>query len=247
MIDSLPRVGSTSLARAINQHPDIAVLIEPFHPKRYDGRFHQTALARGSVAPVLTHIWKRFNLIKHVWEENAWPFRDIPTLNDEVVMQAGRVISMKRKNLLRRYVSNVISRRLDFWIGTREEFRSRIQREDLIELHPSRVLRSLERDAVVISQRERLLSAKGEDVMCLTYEDLYGPSIAASEQFSSLNTVVSFLGFRPFTEQEYFSGPAQFFRPEVYRWADEELYQRLANGRELDEALADYGFGRLFG
>ena len=246
VIDSLPRVGSTSLARALNQHPDISVLIEPFHPRRYDGRFHQNALAQGSVAPVLRSIWRRFHVIKHVWEENAWPFHDSPQLNDEVVLKTAKVVSMKRRNLLRRYVSNVLSRRLNFWIGTRQEFRSRIQEQDFIELHPPRVLTSLRRDAAAVSQREALLAARGHQVMYLMYEDLFGQSVTDDAKFEYFNNVIAFLGFRPLLEQEYLSGPAQFFRSDIYRWADEDLYQHLPNGRELDSALATEGFGRLF-
>src|ERR1700690_3290485 len=104
VIDSLPRTGSTTLARLLNCHPDIRCLIEPFHPL-YHGHFHVMAMQAKSVEPVLNLIRHRWNGIKHVWEvRDDWPFRDHPELNEAVALNADRIICLERRNLLRRYV-----------------------------------------------------------------------------------------------------------------------------------------------
>lgn len=246
ILDSLPRVGSTSLARALNVHADINVFIEPFHPRRYRGQFNRDARARGSVAHALEFLWERHSVIKHVWEQDAWPFQAMPALNAEVVLASARIVSLSRKNLLQRYVSNVLSRKLDFWIGTKQEFISRLGRVTFEELDPSRVLAKLKGDAAAIANRERLIAESGHPVLFLKYEDLFSPSASTAEQFNILNQVIEFLGFRPLTEAEYVTSAAVFLAPEVYRWADEDVYHHLPNARELDGELSSYGYGRLF-
>src|SRR5262245_4712708 len=88
VIVSLPRSGSTTLARLLNCHEQVRCLIEPFHPRRYGGRFHSLAVNR-SVRHTLAAIWTEWNGIKHVWDTRGFPFFRRTELNNDVILQAG--------------------------------------------------------------------------------------------------------------------------------------------------------------
>ncbi len=245
VIDSLPRVGSTSLARAINTNPETPCLLEPFHPKRYQGTYHRMALTSGSARPALHSISARFVVVKHVWEEWGWPFAMAPYLNDEIVMSAYRVISLRRHNLLKRYVSNAISRHLNFWVGTKQDFASRLSSNILPELNVSVALESIRRDALALEKRERLFSTSNTPALTLEYEELFAPDLQDSSQLSLLNTIFSFIDVAPISLEHFRDHAARFFRQSLYRWADQDLYLRLPNVRELDRVIGNEGFGRL--
>ena len=133
-IVSLPRSGSTSLAEMLNCHRDIRCLIEPFHPKRYDGMFRRSVVGEASLDATLDQIFSRCNGIKHVWESNGWPFMERPGLNFHMSLKPNlHVIFIVRRNLLQRVVSNLISRQTQYWIGTKERF---LERLDQVALAP---------------------------------------------------------------------------------------------------------------
>src|SRR5450756_463014 len=101
VLDGFPRCGSTTLMRILSSHPDIECCMEPFHPKRFGGEFNRLALQHQSVAAPLDLIRLRWNGLKHVWEPGTgWPFVENPGLNDDLVRNAGIVVSLRRRNLL---------------------------------------------------------------------------------------------------------------------------------------------------
>ncbi len=182
VIDSLPRSGSTTLARLLSCHRDVNCVIEPFHPLRHGGDFHRMSLRRGSVTPALDLIWHRWNGIKHVWEaSNGWPFQQKPELNEEIALSAEAVILIERRNYLRRYVSGVISKQLGFWVGTKQEFDARLETAPLPELEPGFVRNELAKDKGGFESLRAALVKRGIPALHITYEDLFGDGIEAGE------------------------------------------------------------------
>jgi hypothetical protein len=203
-------------------------------------------MKHGSVKPALRQLWTRFAGIKHVWEPNSWPFDTMPALNDELAMTADRIISITRRNLTKRFVSHAISRRLNFWIGTREEFLRRLRVESLPELNHLKVLEQVKRDRDAMQRRKDLITTSCGPTLTCEYEGLFSKEATETERFIFLNNIVSFLGFREFTLAEYQAGPATYFQADIYQWANSEIYDRLPNSREIDSTLSTNGFGSLF-
>jgi sulfotransferase family protein len=244
---SLPRSGSTTLARLLNCHKDIRCLIEPFHPKRYAGKFYNAAADERSLDSVLNAIWSKCNGIKHVWESSGWPFEDRPELNDRIVLGPNRrLIFMIRRNLLRRIVSNFISRQTKFWIGTKEEFHERLQSVQLRELSPETVLKQIRSDREAIAHRLESFADRSADVMTLYYEDVFREDASQADQFDVVNSTLEFLGFSQLT-LDVFAGEWQHhFDPALNQWASAEVYRRIPGIDRIEEQVGSDESGWLF-
>lgn len=227
IIDSFPRTGSTTLARLLGCHAEIRCLMEPFHPKLHGGGFNAMAVAAKSVEPVLTLIWRRWAGLKHVWHASGWPFVQNPELNDGVVLGAGRLIVLQRRNLLRRYISGVISQQMRFWVGTREEFLARLENIQLRALDPATVCEEIKQDQIVMERRLQLIEANHIPAIQIFYEDLYGANTSPVEQFRLINRIVEFLGFSAVSESAFENQFLPLLDPDRNRWASLETYRRI--------------------
>jgi hypothetical protein len=246
IIVSLPRCGSTTLARLLNTHQGIRCLVEPFHPRRYEGRFH--ALTRKhSLDNILAFIWSRWNGIKHVWEASGWPFAEQPELNDQLVLgKDRRILFLMRRNLLRRFISNYICRQTRFWIGTRAEFSASLANTELRPLDAASVLREIRRDQEAVAQRLQSMSDHKVHFLPLFYEDIFRPAATDSDRMALMNSVLTFLDFPPITSETFLTDWLQHFDPMLNRWASAEVYRRIPEIDRLEEAVGSDETGWLF-
>ncbi len=246
MILSLPRTGSTSLARLLNSHKDIQCLVEPFHPKRYQGKFYSLALRR-SIEVALSAIWTRWNGIKHVYESNGWPFCALPELNDRLALvPSQKIIYLIRRNLLRRVVSNLICRRTQFWIGTREEFLVRLRALALPPLSPEAVRRQIEADKRAIDERVEWFAQNRVPALVMYYEDLFREDAVPAEQLALINSILEFLGLSRITMGTFLEHWQRQFAPSVYKWASAEVYQAIPDIERIERSVGSYETGWLF-
>ena len=247
VIDGLTRTGSTTLARLLSCHSNITCLIEPFHPHRYDGQFHRLAMSSPSIDPVLNLIWHRWTGIKHVWDTGTgWPFTQNPGLNDCVALKADRVISSCRRNLLRRYVSDAISKQLNMWIGTREEFCARLENVQLRELDPAVVAEAIQRDRAALQRKDALLHEHGIPTMRVFYEDLFDPDTNKEKQLELTNDILAFLGFCELTHETFAREWARILDPNIYRWSSAEIYRSIPGVGIVEQEVGSDETGWLF-
>jgi hypothetical protein len=247
VVDTLPRTGSTTLARLLNCHPDIKCLIEPFHPRRYEGQFHRMALDAQSVEPALNLIWHRWNGIKHVWDASrGWPFSQNLELNDHIPLGASHVIFLDRRNRLRRYVSGVISVQLNFWIGTRQQFQARLENACLKELDPAVVLLELEKDKAAIERRLQLMRARNIPHMHRFYEELFEEGVSLATQFEIMNKILGFLGFREVSQDIFEKEWTPLLDRATYQWASPETYRMIPGIERLEREIGSDETGWLF-
>lgn len=247
VIDSLARTGSTTLARVLSCHPDIECLIEPFHPRRYGGQFRQMALQAKSVEPVLDLIWQRWSGIKHVWQASkGWPFPEDPHLNDGIVLAAGRVIFLERRNLLRRYISSIVSRQLDFWIGSREDFLARLGNVQLGDLNLLMAQQEIRQDQAATQRRLQLFRENKVQVIHLHYEDFLGEGVTKQWQFETIGKILGFLGLEGISESLFEKECARFLDPSTYQWASADVYGMIPGVEEIERVLGSDETGWLF-
>jgi LPS sulfotransferase NodH len=247
VIDSLPRTGSTTLANLLNCHSQIRCLIEPFHPRRYGGHFRQMALRAGSVDPALNLLWHRWQGIKHVWEASrGWPFPDNWEFNDAIVLRARCVLYLQRRNLLRRYISSLISRQLKFWIGTRQEFVARLESVQLCELDPVLVRQEIANDRAASESRLALLHRHGITMKHIFYEDFLGEDVTSPQQFAMINAIIEFLGYEPITEAVFATKCALLLDKSSYQWASPEIYRLIPGIHRLEREVGSDETGWIF-
>ena len=245
LILSLPRSGSTSLARLLNCHHQIRCLIEPFHPGRYEGRFF-TLATEASLESALRLIWTKWNGVKHVFESNGWPFSDTPVLNDKLITVSKRIIFLTRRNLLRRFISNYICAHTQYWIGDKEEFSARLKQVQLRPLDPARVLAHIRRDRDAVEQRLSFIAGQGLQLRHLYYEDFYRADASSQEQLGLINSLFGFLQFEPITLEFFVRSCEQHFSADANQWASPEVYRRIPAIDQIEDQVGSDETGWLF-
>jgi hypothetical protein len=244
VIDSLPRTGSTTLAHLLACHPDIKCLIEPFHPRRYDGQFHRMASDQGDCGAALRLMWHKWSGIKHVWESSGkWPFSS-GRVNDSVVLSGGPVVFIERRNWLRRYVSGLVSQQLAFWVGTRKEFIMRLERAELKPVDSRTAGATIAADKAAVAMRLNLLREHKVCFLHVFYEDMFEHA-SREKQFDIYCSIVDFLGFRKVSRDELGANWLGFLEQDNYRWASEEIYRLLPGSDALDRELGSPETGWL--
>jgi hypothetical protein len=230
----------------MSSHPDIRCLIEPFHPKRYNGEFHYLATRR-SLDLTLDCIWRRWNGIKHVWEASGWPFLDKPSLNDHIVSGPNRkIIFIARRNCLRRVVSNFLSRQTQYWIGNRLEFYARIGRTRIEAMNSSMVIEQIRRDQQSITLSLKMLKQECAEVLHLYYEDVFRENATPVEQFEFVNSLFEFVGAPRITFDRFDADCRPHFDPNRNRWASPDLYLSIPGIADIEAEVGCDETGWLF-
>jgi hypothetical protein len=246
VILSLPRCGSTTMARLLNCHPDIRCLIEPFHAGNYEGRFHRLAVSF-SVDFALELIWTKWNGIKHVWVPGGAPFAENPELNDRIALGPDRkIVLMRRRNLLRRAISNLICRQTGYWVGDRAGFCDRLSATDLDPVEPEVLRRQIDRDREAIERCVRSLGESSAQVYTLYYEDVFRDGQSQAERLLVVNTLLDFLDFIPVTATEFANHWERHFDPAENRWASDDIYRMIPGVELVEEAVGCDETGWLF-
>jgi len=247
VIDSLARCGSTALARVLPLCGRITCLIEPFHPARYNGQYHKLVGNSESLRTILDMIWLRWNGIKHVWvPPEGFPFEGRQFLNDELVLRADAIIFLKRKNCLQRYVSSVLSRRLKFWIGAKQEYRFRLERMGFPELSVEVARKAIAEDRSAIERRELLLSSRDANVHIVYYEDLFGDTVTQQAQAAQINTILCFLGYSPVPQEITQSKQwNEIMNQGLCKWNSRDTYERIPGVLELERRIGSDETGWL--
>jgi hypothetical protein len=246
VLTSLPRCGSTNLARLLNSHTDINCILEPFHPKRYGGIVNYVASDELSTDLALEFLWTKWNGIKHVWEANGWPFADAPRINDRLSQgQNVKTIFLVRKNLLRRFISNYICRHTRFWVGNKEDFLKHFASAQFTPLTSAAVSKHLHLDRAEIARKGRFLSCLGARSTTVYYEDIFDQP-SNDDKLRMVNSLLCFLNFEPLSPSAFNAVGKQYLDREKYQWSSPEIYSRLPGIAQIEADLGSDETGWLF-
>ena len=199
----------------------------------------------GTVEPALELLRVRWNALKHVWEPGlGWPFIGRQDLNDDLIRHAEIVISIRRRNLLRQIISGYISRHLRFWVGTKSEFMERLNSAYLPPLSVEEAADALGRASRALEERDRLLSILSSKRLIFYYEDFFEGHL--KQQVHELNGLFSDAGFSRMNEVTLTDAISPYMERAAYKWADKEVYDRIAGIRLIDEQLGQDSTGKIF-
>lgn len=205
------------------------------------------ALRMRSVETALNLIWHRWNGIKHVWTASGeFPFPRNPELNDGIVIGASQVVFLQRRNLLRRYVSNIICNQLNFWIGTRHEYLAQLESVQLQKLDSDIARHEIKRAQIAVEQRLRLFRQRDIRVMHLLYEDMFGDEVTTDMQFAIINNILQFLEFREISRSEFNKECVPLLDKDKYQWGSVEVYRRIPGIEAFQRDLGSDETGWLF-
>lgn len=245
IIFSLPRCGSTTLARALNFYPGIRCALEPFIPDNQGTRKNKISNAE-ALDLALAGIWRAYNGIKHVWYPN-WPFGKALDLNRALVQSADvKIIFLTRRNELRRVVSTEMSWQTNVWGKYTETDRERARGHDYQPLSMVKIENQLRSVASGISCLRDAIRVAGVSFFELQYEDLFDGHVFLAERLRLLSRLREFIGAPLEYDVQTDFAVARLLDPVMNKLNLTDTYQRIPNITEIERRFGSDESGWLF-
>jgi hypothetical protein len=235
------RSGSTSFVRALERHPRIRVVNEPFSgtfTKWNPGEreYRDLVTDERSLDEQLAFIYGDVNGIKALSYQLPRELYVHMLRNPE-----RKVIVVRRANLLQSVVSMMIAEQTDIWHswdvdGSLDELYAKLQPlpADDVRDRMAMIADEVRFYDDVLSERDPA------DVMRVTYEELYEG--APEERRRLLDDATRFLGLEPVADEQ----ADALLDPGTTKLNTDATYARVPNARELDAELGSDETGRLF-
>lgn len=236
-----PRSGSSNLYEALQLHPDLDILEEPFNEgfnrwRPDEPNYLSLVKDEVSLDEQLASIFSRYNGIK------ALNYQLPQTLYRRMLVHsATHVIFLRRRNLLRSEVSGQLAKYSGLW----KKWEQQKAFDELYKGLPSLpvdVLHQRVRDLREQLDRyqEMIASRDPASVINLVYEDFYYSS--AQYRRDTFARILKFLGVAPFWDDKV----SFFLEPETGRINSDDTYRYIPNAREIDLACGCADTGWLF-
>ena len=233
------RSGSTSLVRSLNLHPDLNIAEEPFHPKyslwHPDERSYvETIVDNTSLDLALKEIFLKYDGIK------VLDYQLAENLYSELLQSNCKVICLRRRNVLKTIVSNLVAVQTSVWHITDRNLDNNKKYEELQPLDFREIENIFNYHAELQSTYRPLILQKPPDLrLCIDYEDLYTDNLVQNR--SALRSVFSFLGLlMPETPEIDF-----YLNPASSRIMNPHIYLKVPNIGEIEERFGSDDSGWL--
>ena len=230
-----PRSGSTTLSECLGMHPDLEVMFEPFHPAA-GSPFSAERLVTGGGARALdlaafdrevARISAGCDGFKHVLHQ-------LPPLLGRRLLRGRRfrVIFLRRADLLRQAVSNLLAFASDVWhVGDGPWPPAQLPVLDCDRLAAMiDYYRDSQRLYRSILRRDRVIHRE------LTYEELFAER-PWPEQRGILEQLFAFLGRPPITDPARLAQLRGALDPARNRLSSPAVYQQIPNWEEIERRL----------
>jgi len=245
IIFSLPRCGSTTLARALNCYPGIRCALEPFIPDNQGSRKNEISNAE-TLQRALAQIWSAYNGLKHVWYPN-WPFGRALDLNRALVQRTDvKIIFLTRRNELRRLVSTEMSWQTNVWGKYTEADRERVRGYDYERLSTARIEHQLQSVASGISLLRDAIAACGASSLELRYEDLFADHVFLADRLRLLSRLREFIDAPAQCDAQADFAVARLLDPVMNKLNLPDTYERIPNIAEIEQRFGSDESGWLF-
>jgi hypothetical protein len=247
IIFSLPRCGSTTLARALNCYPGIRCALEPFIPENRTAKFGAISSA-DELDAALAGIWAEYNGIKHVWYPTGWPFGGgTLTLNRELLRHSdAKVIFLTRRNELLRIVSGEMSRQTEIWGDFTEEQRTWVRGFAYQPLTPRHIEQQMSAVAAALTELKDTLRESGASALEVQYEDIFAADVYLAERLRVLARLRDFVGAPEGYPALADYAAAELLNPVNSKLNLDQTYERIPNIDEIDRRFGSDESGWLF-
>ena len=235
------RSGSSTFVRALECHPAIRILSEPFNStfttwRPGDRNYLELTKDPRTLDEQLEHMYRSYNGIKSLgyqlpWELNAHMLRD----------RRRHVIFLKRTNVLQTVVSGLIAQQTGVWHRWDLEGPLEDRYACLEPLSIDFVRGGVDDVKEEIEYYDRIVSSRTGPTLVLTHDELY--LRGAQQRRERVVRAFTFLGLQapPLHETELVMDPART------KLNSAQTYEMLPNAREIDEVLGSDETGWLFG
>jgi hypothetical protein len=247
IIFSLPRSGSTALRNALNCHPGVRCVSEPFNPQRFNGRFHNPVKDDKSLDECLDRIWAEWNGIKHVCDWTGWPFVHNPQINARILARPGtRVLFLVRRNFLRRLLSWQLATEIGVWDCAKATAHSRLEQVQLKPMDSGWAREQVKQDRQAVENYSRVLAAHNVPVLDIAYEDFFREDASDSYSLEQVNTVLRFLQCEPIEAEVFRDKWKRHFNNGSDRFSSVGAYRSFPGIERIEEEVGSNENGWLF-
>jgi sulfotransferase family protein len=249
LIFSLPRSGSSTLRDILQCHPQVRCAFEPFNSDTDLGKIYGRGIVnRATLEAALSELWKKHNGIKHVWNRFGYPFEKSPDkqlLNHHLLEVCNaKVIFLKRRNALKRIVSDELSHQSRVWRSSAGARKAHL-RYDFRPLDIKRIQSSLRQEFEALASYRESLVYRRVPFIDLWYEDLYGEEESLKTGPAKIREIISFLGLSQFEERNW-ARVISLLDPLQTKVNSRETYLRIPNIDEVERVLGSEETGWLF-
>jgi hypothetical protein len=224
-----PRSGSSNLFEALQLHPRLSILEEPFnegfsswYPD--ERRYLDLVTDEASLDEQLAHMFERHHGVKLL------DYQLPRELTARMLLRADvKVVFLRRRNLLRSVVSGFLAEHSGLWKKWEQERPIEQLYADLPPMDIDDIRERIRWAAARLDDYESVIDTRPPDtVRKLVYEDFYFAPPAARR--SEFDAVVRFLGAEPFDDPRI----EPFLAPETGRINSPETYRLIPNAAEIE-------------
>lgn len=224
-----PRSGSSNLFEALQLHPRLSILEEPFNEgfprwRPDERRYRDLVTDEASLDEQVAHMFEHYDGIKLL------DYQLPRELTARMLRRADvKVVFLRRRNLLRSVVSVLVAEHSGLWKKWEQDRPIERLYHDLPPLDVDEIGERIRALATRLDDYDSVIDARPPDtVRKVVYEDLYfAPAAARRTEFDAL---VSFLGAEPFDDPRI----EQFLAPETGRINSPDTYRLIPNAAEIE-------------
>ena len=247
------RSGSTSLMRALNQHPSIRILHEPFNKNRvawtgnnknYKESLHTTT----DLDAILDEIHASYNGIKTLFSHEHLH----PKYNEHLLLREDKIVLLHRKNLLQSALSNEIAEQTQFFNlpihaikatgESEEQVRRVIKQRGLQPINIDRVRAKMQFKKTAMTHYKNFLVKNKKPFLEVSYEEIF--ALTRRERRQRVKEIFTFLGF--LIPNEEIMRKVDFFLSPDRKINNAHTYQLIPNIQEIERELGGIQYGSVF-
>jgi len=244
-----PRCGSTSLWRALNIHPLIHLLLEPFHEHREEWgkgvkNYKHMVHTAGDLRRVIDELYQISTGFKTLF------FQLNQEQNEYTLKEADKVILLHRMNFLKTAVSTHIALQTNLWAiienrtqaKNQEVIRKSIQKQPIKPIDVDALRQMIQDQKQAITHYRNYLAGIHKPFVEMTYEELYAADRA--ERKRKITDIFKFLELFLPTSRNMEN--IEFLLSPQRKINDVETYICVPNIYEVEKRLGSKENGFLF-
>jgi hypothetical protein len=233
--------------RALNCHPEIRCLREPFNPDQFGSKYLGGVQDLSSLGSALAGIWQTHNGIKHVWDPSGWPFGAGMAFNLYLATRPGqRVLFLTRRNHLQRLVSYELAVQTNIWHREDIAASGKSPGPGLAPLDPASLRRNIYLSKATTEAVKRTLAHNGISFLEVFYEELFAPYATVTDGMRRLGEIAEFLSAEPLVASEMIEKARHLLNAESHKLNTELTYRSVPNFETIERLCGSNETGYLF-
>jgi hypothetical protein len=194
-------------------------------------------------------------LVKHVWHPSGFPFiesdssyafTETVSLNEYLLSKFDFVVFLKRRNILKRLVSSLMSMQSGIWDSYTTEIFKKPEEFVYAPLDTGVIEWHLEHESVYVDYFRNFLKANNIKRFEIFQEDIFTNSLSVEEKFEKFFEMSDFLELPRNYNYDQMMVLTDYLSPIKHKQNSVESYNKVPNIKEIDEKYGSDETGWIF-